>query len=130
MQLSQSMQMRPEQRQLLTPRMIQSMEILQLPLAALEERIEQELQNNPVLELRENEGEPAEGDAADAANAEQQQAREEFGEGEQALVVKDKENGDAEDFQRLEKISEYLENEEFATNSNLNFRAASSYDGE
>ncbi len=30
-------------RQLLTPRMIQSMEILQLPLMALEERIEQEL---------------------------------------------------------------------------------------
>ena len=44
--------MRPEMRQLLTPRMIQSMEILQLPLMALEERIEQELVSNPVLELR------------------------------------------------------------------------------
>src|SRR4051812_16015367 len=53
MQLTQSMGVRMEQRQLLTPRMIQSMEILQLPLMALEERIEQELQNNPVLELRE-----------------------------------------------------------------------------
>ena len=53
MQLSQSTSMRMEQRQLLTPRMIQSMEILQLPLMALEERIEQELQANPVLELRE-----------------------------------------------------------------------------
>ena len=41
-----------EQRQLLTPRMIQSMEILQLPLMALEERIEQELEANPVLERR------------------------------------------------------------------------------
>jgi DNA-directed RNA polymerase specialized sigma54-like protein len=35
--------------QLLTPRMIQSMEILQLAPLGLEERIEQELQNNPVL---------------------------------------------------------------------------------
>ncbi len=34
----------------LAPRMIQSMEILQLPLMALEERIEQELAANPVLE--------------------------------------------------------------------------------
>ena len=40
MQLTQSM--RPEMRQLLTPRMIQSMEILQLPLLALEERIRSE----------------------------------------------------------------------------------------
>ena len=44
--------------QVLTPRMIQSMEILQLPLQKLEERIEQELQNNPVLETSEDEGEP------------------------------------------------------------------------
>ena len=38
----------------LAPRMIQSMEILQLPLMALEERIEQELAANPVLERRES----------------------------------------------------------------------------
>ena len=38
-------------KQLLAPRMIQSMEILQLPIAALQERIEKELQENPVLEL-------------------------------------------------------------------------------
>lgn len=118
--------MRPEQRQLLTPRMIQSMEILQMPLAALEERIEQELQSNPVLELREPDGsEPAEG--FDVAAESDNQAREEFSEGEQALVVK--ENNDADDFDRLEKISEYLENEEFATNSS-NYRQAASYDGE
>jgi len=39
----------------LAPRMIQSMEILQLPLMALEERIEQELAANPVLERQEGE---------------------------------------------------------------------------
>src|SRR5438132_13794952 len=37
----------------LAPRMIQSMEILQLPIMALEERIRQELDENPALELKE-----------------------------------------------------------------------------
>ena len=40
------------QKQILAPCMIQSMEILQLPIAALQERIEKELQENPVLELK------------------------------------------------------------------------------
>jgi RNA polymerase sigma-54 factor len=44
--------MRLEQR--LTPQLIQSMEILQLPLAALEARIESELQENPALDLEES----------------------------------------------------------------------------
>jgi len=47
--------MRLEQRMKLAPRMIQSMEILQLPLMALEERIEQELAGNPVLERKDSE---------------------------------------------------------------------------
>ena len=51
----------------MAPRMIQSMEILQLPLMALQERIDQELSENPILvDLRESattgEGEP-EGEA-------------------------------------------------------------------
>ena len=62
--------MRQEMRQLLTPRMIQSMEILQLPLMALEERIEQEMESNPVLEFREQEAEP--GGAATDGQGEQQ----------------------------------------------------------
>jgi RNA polymerase sigma-54 factor len=37
----------------LAPRMIQSMEILQMPIMDLQERIQQELEDNPVLELRE-----------------------------------------------------------------------------
>ncbi len=37
----------------LAPRMIQSMEILQLPIMALQERIQNELQENPCLELKE-----------------------------------------------------------------------------
>lgn len=38
----------------LAPHMIQSMEILQLPILALQERIEQELNSNPVLEMAES----------------------------------------------------------------------------
>lgn len=49
-----SQQMRLEQR--LTPQLIQAMEILQLPLLALEARVRQELEANPVLE--ETEAEP------------------------------------------------------------------------
>src|SRR3954466_573256 len=54
MRLDASQHMRMEQRMKLAPRMIQSMEILQLPLMALEERIEQELAANPVLERKES----------------------------------------------------------------------------
>jgi RNA polymerase sigma-54 factor len=55
MKLSMTGQMRMEQKMKLAPRMIQSMEILQLPLLALQEKIEQELNSNPVLEQSENE---------------------------------------------------------------------------
>jgi RNA polymerase sigma-54 factor len=45
--------MRIEQSQIISPRMIQSMEILQLPVMALQERIEHELAENPFLDERE-----------------------------------------------------------------------------
>jgi len=119
--------MRQEMRQLLTPRMIQSMEILQLPLMALEERIEQELENNPVLEMREVEGEPG---APPAENQGDETGRgEDFSEDERALVVKEN-TGQSEDFDRLTKISEYLENEEFNTNAGHFRQGAASFDGE
>lgn len=57
MRLSLGQEMRQVQKQILAPRMIQSMEILQLPILALQERIEQEMQENPVLEQVENDGE-------------------------------------------------------------------------
>src|SRR3954453_12720283 len=103
MNLGQAPVMRMEmgQRQLLTPRMIQSMEILQLPLALLEERIEQELQSNPVLEMREGESEPEA--IPDGPDGQAERA-----EGEEVLVVKDG-SDHSEDFSRLERISEYLE---------------------
>ncbi len=52
MRLDTVQNLRLDQRMILAPRMIQSMEILQLPIMALQERIQQELQENPVLELR------------------------------------------------------------------------------
>ncbi|MBN1795619.1 MAG: RNA polymerase factor sigma-54 [Sedimentisphaerales bacterium] len=50
MKLEMTGQMRLEQKLKMAPHMIQSMEILQLPMLALQERIEQELNTNPVLE--------------------------------------------------------------------------------
>jgi RNA polymerase sigma-54 factor len=126
MQLTQSASMRTEMRQLLTPRMIQSMEILQLPLMALEERIEQELENNPVLEIREPENEP--GTSNGEGQPEEHGRGEDMSEDERALVVKEN-SGQSEDFDRLTKLSDYLENEEFGTNAG-NFRQAATYDGE
>ena len=53
MRFEHSQQMKLGQQMKLAPRMIQSMEILQMPLAELRERIEQELESNPTLELAE-----------------------------------------------------------------------------
>ena len=50
MRMSMGLQARQLQTQKLAPRMIQSMEILQLPALALQERIEQEMNENPLLE--------------------------------------------------------------------------------
>src|SRR5512133_998828 len=112
MQLTPSASLRMEMRQLLTPRMIQSMEILQLPLLALEERIEQELQANPVLELKEGDdsGAPAEPVVAEDERLETK-----------SLVV-DEKSSQADDFDRLARIAEYLENEEFSTNDSFRGR--------
>ncbi|MFG0314225.1 MAG: RNA polymerase sigma-54 factor, partial [Phycisphaerales bacterium] len=56
MRFQTSQQMKLGQQMKLAPRMIQSMEILQMPLAELRERIEQELESNPTLEIVEIEG--------------------------------------------------------------------------
>src|SRR5437870_1820322 len=59
MQLNTTLSHRMELRTVIAPRMIQSMEILQLPVMALQERIEHDLQENPVLEQRDIEREEA-----------------------------------------------------------------------
>src|SRR5438270_6030981 len=85
------------QTMVLAPRMIQSMEILQLPIMALQERIQQELQENPVLELKETTEDGTPGETEAAATEERDPASEE-------LVIE--ESGDNElDFDRLEALS-------------------------
>jgi len=53
MKMETSLQIRPELRMRLAPQIIQSIEILQLPMLELQQRIKQELIENPVLEMEE-----------------------------------------------------------------------------
>src|SRR5215472_10337666 len=53
MRLDLNIHQQMTQRMILAPRMIQAMEILQLPILALEQRLQQEVQENPVLEAKE-----------------------------------------------------------------------------
>ncbi|MBW7992031.1 MAG: RNA polymerase factor sigma-54 [Planctomycetes bacterium] len=96
MRLEMRAQMRMEQRMKLAPHMIQSMEILQLPILALQERIEQELNSNPVLEMTE----PANPEEDDSNEQQPQDDIEE-----KDLVVS-KDNNKVEDFERLENLSD------------------------
>jgi RNA polymerase sigma-54 factor len=81
-----------------------------------------------VLELRDG-AEDGEVIAPVTEDEKSDQASAQASDEERPMVVK--ENDDAEDFDRLNKISEYLENEEFLTNSGPNFRQSiASYDGE
>ncbi|HSV26386.1 MAG TPA: RNA polymerase factor sigma-54 [Sedimentisphaerales bacterium] len=93
MKLSMSPLMRLEQRMKLAPRMIQAMEILQLPMLAMQERLEHELSNNPVLETAEEGEEPRQPDESPELP------------GEKDLVVKE-DPGSTEDFERLESVDD------------------------
>ncbi len=98
MRFDVSQHMRLGQQMKLAPRMIQSMEILQMPLAELEERIEQELENNATLELAESE--------ADAAQVkEEQQEREREERQEERPITVDERSG-TPDFERLESYEQ------------------------
>ena len=62
MRLTFGQELKQEQKQILTQRMIQSMEILQLPLMELQERILEEMAQNPLLELEEGSSEETSAD--------------------------------------------------------------------
>ncbi len=84
-----SQQMRLEQR--LSPQLVQSMEILQLPLLALEAKVREELEANPILEEMETEPTVKEAELReDPPNSEANQA-------------------EAESFERLDRMSRELE---------------------
>ncbi len=59
MKMEMGFGLRQEQQMRLAPQIIQSIEILQLPLLALEERLQTELIENPVLEMSDRVKEPA-----------------------------------------------------------------------
>jgi RNA polymerase sigma-54 factor len=88
------------QKQILAPRMIQSMEILQLPVMALQERIEQALVENPILEAIE--GDPAAPDEITPSETESTR------DVEQRELVVDEKHNNADDFERLENMGQDL----------------------
>src|SRR5262249_29375165 len=98
MRLSFGQELRMVQKQVLAPRMIQSMEILQLPIMALQERIEQEIQENPVLDLVEEDTDlPEETVEAENPDAPTEEER--------PLVVDESKNNE-DDFERLMNLDE------------------------
>jgi RNA polymerase sigma-54 factor len=87
------------QKQVLAPRMIQSMEILQLPIMALQERIEQEMEDNPALEQLTDSDAPDEyPDDFENPNV---------ADTEKELVV-DERNNNEDDFERLVNMADNL----------------------
>src|SRR4030095_1742056 len=105
MRLSFGLEARQLQVQKLAPRMIQSMEILQLPLQELQERIEQELAENPILEVQERgPGLPDETPETEATPEKSVDDKE---------IIVDEKHDHADDFERLlnlnNEIPEYFE---------------------
>ena len=98
MRLSMGMEAKQSQTQKLAPKMIQSMEILQLPIIALQERIEQEMSENPMLEIEEQEN---------ANDSEDEDSTRPVTEDERELVVKDDQNNE-DDFERLANMDSVM----------------------
>jgi RNA polymerase sigma-54 factor len=108
MHLNISQQMKMSQQMKLAPRMIQSMEILQLNMMALNERIEQELVDNVTLERVEKDKDlpesRAEIDVVPPVE-DTREARELRKDVENRELVAGKENNNESDFERLLEIS-------------------------
>ena len=106
MRLSLGLEIRQLQVQKMAPRMIQSMEILQLSLLQLEERIEQELIENPVLETQTETPDTAE------ETEEETESPDAPAETEREMVV-DETSDNAADFERLleldREVPDYFE---------------------
>ncbi|MBL6724461.1 MAG: RNA polymerase factor sigma-54 [Rubripirellula sp.] len=102
MRMSIGLQARQLQTQKLAPRMIQSMEILQLPALALQERIEQEMNENPLLELQEI-------DPLAPDSIEETLEKDTRSEDEKELIV-DTDHDNQEDFERLQNMISEMPN--------------------
>ncbi len=98
MRLSFGQQLKMAQKQILAPRMIQSMEILQLPILALQERIEQEIEENPVLDLIEVD--------PDLPEEQFEAEKEETAADTDKELVVDETKDNKDDFERLDQMNE------------------------
>ncbi|MCP4377982.1 MAG: RNA polymerase factor sigma-54 [bacterium] len=95
MRLNVSQHLGLQQQMKLAPRIIQAMEILQLPMLALQERIDAEMEANPVLETQGSE-----------TDTEAQQFESEASDrGEQDMVV-NADSGNEDDFERLAEFTD------------------------
>ncbi len=101
MRFDASQHMRMGQHMKLAPHMIQSMEILQMTMAALEERIEHELENNATLE----QAEPGDAEAAAEADIEDRTAADAERRAEDGPMRVD-EGSASDDFERLGAFQE------------------------
>ncbi len=114
MELSQHLRIDQRLQMTLAPRMIQSMEILQLPMLALQERINQELESNPVLEVS------TEPDEETSEQPNDEVTVEEIPEGEKDLVVTE-DNSNVDDFERLSSFGpDFVEYDVSAPRSRIN----------
>jgi RNA polymerase sigma-54 factor len=106
MHLNISQQMKMSQQMKLAPRMIQSMEILQLNMMALNERIEQELIENVTLELVDKDrDQPSDAPDVIIRSDDPDEARELRKDVEERELVTENEKNNESDFERLMEIS-------------------------
>ncbi len=106
MHLNISQQMKMSQQMKLGPRMIQSMEILQLNMMALNERIEQELVENVTLEMVDKERDQPTAEGAEVIKPDDPaEARELSKDVEERELVAENETNNESDFERLVEIA-------------------------
>jgi RNA polymerase sigma-54 factor len=117
MHMNFSQQMRMSQQMKLAPRMIQSMEILQLPLMELQERIDQEMSENPTLLADAD----LDAESDTERNIELSKAKETATETPvEARELKVEDNGNNEaDFERLVEMHENWNDDSFNSESRL-----------
>ena len=99
MRLSFGQELRLVQKQVLAPRMIQSMEILQLPIMALQERIEQEMQENRCSNMQEE-------DPGSAGRSKPKTENPDAPTPEERELVVDETKDNEDDFERLMNMDE------------------------
>ena len=114
MHLNVSQQMRMAQQMKLAPRMIQSMEILQLPLMALQERIDQELSENVCLEQVERKTDDGDFGSEQGGDPFEVAPRVEI---DRQELVAGKEDNNASDFERLVEISQEWPEDNYTSGS-------------